>query len=91
MTAEPTAASPPDGVRGGTGQSNSDLQAYGGANRQPVVQTLLLALNAIVEAARAGEAGRSFAVGANEVEQLSMQSAHATDLLEDKGRDPYRP
>jgi methyl-accepting chemotaxis protein len=44
-------------------------------------KTNLLALNASIEAARAGEAGKGFNVVANEVKDLSKQTAEATQNI----------
>jgi len=47
-------------------------------------QTKLLALNATIEAARAGEAGKGFSVVANEVKNLSSQTADATENIKSR-------
>lgn len=77
-------AGAPEGVREVIEQINIDLQQYGAANRQVVMQTKLLGLNAVIEAARAGDAGKSFAVVANEVQRLAAQAAQTADVFQSK-------
>ncbi len=53
---------------------SGELQSYSTTNQSIVMQTRLLALNAVIEAARAGEAGKGFAVVAKEVQLLADQA-----------------
>ncbi len=69
------------GAMQGISSAGDQMTRMAGMIEDIAFQTNLLALNAGVEAARAGEAGKGFAVVANEVRNLAVQSANATNEI----------
>lgn len=68
------------------GKAASDIDDVTDGIRDISNQVNLLALNATIEASRAGEAGLGFAVVANEIKTLANQTAHSTNLADEKLR-----
>jgi C4-dicarboxylate-specific signal transduction histidine kinase len=61
---------------------SGELTSFSAANQSVVMQTRMLAINAVIESARAGEAGKGFAVVAHEVQRLASQAAEIAQRFE---------
>jgi hypothetical protein len=76
------AAASPRAMRLVMDRISGELQSYSASNKTIVMQTRLLAINAVIEAARAGDSGKGFAVVANEVQRLADQAGEIAQTFE---------
>jgi hypothetical protein len=77
-----TAQASPRAMRLVMDRISGELASFGTSNQSIVMQTRLLAINAVIEAARAGEAGKGFAVVAREVQQLAEQATQISERFQ---------
>jgi methyl-accepting chemotaxis protein len=66
------------------GQSAKEIDKITKLIKRIAEQTNLLALNATIEAASAGSAGKGFAVISKEIKELSVQTTHSSEKIEDQ-------
>ena len=82
MSASHKALASPRAMRLIMDRISGELTSFSASNQSVVMQTRMLAINAVIESARAGEAGKGFAVVAHEVQRLAGQAAEIAQRFE---------